>query len=226
MTIYSPKILSERTLKNFKPTRLAIKKLAGQYYFCKSTMQDFISYVGSGVVWRKRIKKYGKRNVETLWISDWYHDPYEIQQISLEFSKENNIVESSKWDNLWPENGLNGGKTTTVSPHKGKKICDNKNTIGVIVIESGLTLRISSEEFYDNRSKYKTFTENIVRDETYVSPLKGKITVRNSDGNTMKVAITDDRLSSGELTPLATKKVNVLDESGNSFSVSIDDPKY
>lgn len=109
MCIYDIQVLSERTIQNFKPTRLAIKRLAGQLYFCKSTKKDFITYVGSGVRWLKRIKKYGRKNVETLWVSDWYSCPHELQEIALHFSKENQIVESDKWANLKPENGLDGG---------------------------------------------------------------------------------------------------------------------
>jgi hypothetical protein len=109
MCIYDIQVLSERTIQNFKPTRLAIKRLAGQFYFCKSTKEDFITYVGSGVRWLKRIKKYGRKNVETLWVSDWYFCPHELQEIALHFSKENQIVESDRWANIKPENGLDGG---------------------------------------------------------------------------------------------------------------------
>ena len=91
------------------PTRLAIKKLAGILYFCKSTVENISIYSGSGVEWKDRIKKYGKENIETLWISDWYICPHEIQRVALDFSRENQIVESDKWANLKPENGLDGG---------------------------------------------------------------------------------------------------------------------
>ena len=109
MSIYQPKVLSETIVSQFKPTRLAIKELAGMLYFCKSTAADIERYPGSGVVWKKRIKKYGKDSIKTLWVSDWYHNPHEIQEIALHFSHENQIVESSRWANQKPEDGLNGG---------------------------------------------------------------------------------------------------------------------
>jgi hypothetical protein len=109
MDIYSPKVLSDRTIQNFLPTRLAIKELAGQLYFCKSTRKDIAKYSGSGHRWKCRIKKYGRDNIKTLWISDWYHCPHEIQEVALHFSKENMIVESDRWANIKPENGLDGG---------------------------------------------------------------------------------------------------------------------
>ena len=109
MSIYQTKVLSETIISRYKPTRLAIKELNGVLYFCKSTAADIEKYPGSGVVWKKRIKKYGKENIKTLWVSDWYHDAHEIQEIALQFSQENKIVESSQWANLKPEDGLDGG---------------------------------------------------------------------------------------------------------------------
>jgi hypothetical protein len=110
MCIYQIKPITQKILERYRPTRLAIKELAGQLYFCKSIVEDIETYPGSGVVWQKRIKKYGKQNIKTLWVSDWYHDPYEIQQVALHFSKENQVVESSKWANQKPEDGLDGGR--------------------------------------------------------------------------------------------------------------------
>jgi hypothetical protein len=112
MDIYSPKVLSDRTIQNFLPSRLAIKELAGKLYFCKSTKANIESYTGSGIYWKKRIKKYGKENVKTLWVSDWYHCPHEIQEVALHFSRENQIVENERWANIKPENGLDGGGVT------------------------------------------------------------------------------------------------------------------
>jgi hypothetical protein len=60
------------------------------------------------------MKKYGKKNVKTHWVSDWYTDPYEIQKIALHFSYENEIDKSEKWANLKPENGLDGGSTSDI----------------------------------------------------------------------------------------------------------------
>jgi len=110
MSIYSLSHITQQIIENFRPTRLYIKELAGVYYFGKSVVYDIESYTGSGKVWKDRIKKYGKENIKTLWFSDWYTCPYEIQQAALHFSLENRIVESTKWANLKHENGLDGGK--------------------------------------------------------------------------------------------------------------------
>ena len=95
MNIYSPIIVTEKMVSKFKPTRLYIKELAGVKYFGKSSGPNIEGYTGSGIVWKCRIKKYGKENIKTLWISDWYHDPYEIMEVALSFSKENNKTQSA-----------------------------------------------------------------------------------------------------------------------------------
>jgi hypothetical protein len=137
MNIYDPQVLSERTINNFIPTRLAIKELNGVLYFCKTSRENIIEYRGSGIKWKNIVKKYGKENIKTLWVSDWYCDPYEIQEVALHFSKENQIVESNKWANLIPENGLNGGPNSKgkeppnkglVSPLKGKPMTRRDNS--------------------------------------------------------------------------------------------------
>lgn len=127
--IYSPITITQKIIDEFEPTRLAIKELAGKLYFCKSTKPDFIKYVGSGVYWLRRVKKYGRKNVRTLWVSDWYHCPHELQKVALDFSRENEIVESDKWANMKPENGIDGNtsgyaKAFFGSPERRKATSD------------------------------------------------------------------------------------------------------
>lgn len=74
----------------------------------------------------KHVKLHGKKNIRTLWISDWYYDPDQILEDALQFSYENMIVESEKWANLKVENGLDGGdcgpkgRNSTKEKLKGK----------------------------------------------------------------------------------------------------------
>jgi hypothetical protein len=100
------------------PTVLYIKQhsVTGLKYFGKTT-QDPLKYNGSGVYWTDHIKKHGKEHVTTVWISEPYIDSDTIAEFALAFSLENNIVESSTWANLKPENGLDGG----VAGPNGKK---------------------------------------------------------------------------------------------------------
>jgi len=92
-----------------KPTYLYIKqhKITGLKYFGKTTKHPE-NYYGSGKYWKKHIKKHGEKFVETIW-SKFFIDEKELTEYALNFSKENNIVESLEWANLKEENGLDGG---------------------------------------------------------------------------------------------------------------------
>ena len=93
-------------VKNFLPTRLYIKKISNVFYFGKYTGKDIESYTGSGIIWKKYIKKFGKQNIQHIWHSEWYENPKEIEQVALQFSEENDIVNSESWANIIPENGI------------------------------------------------------------------------------------------------------------------------
>lgn len=108
MSIYFPITITEEIERQFKPTRLAVKELNGIKYFCKTVGKNIEKYPGSGVRWTNHVKKYGKENINTLWISDWFYCPHYLQNFALTFSEYNCIVESDEWANLIPENGLSG----------------------------------------------------------------------------------------------------------------------
>ena len=121
MTIYTP----------ITPTYLYVKQLSvtGLKYFGKTT-NDPYTYKGSGKHWTRHIKKHGKKHIVTLWVSNLFYDT-SIVDYALQFSKENNIVESKEWANMEPENGLNGwvpGKPFS-DDHKAKISAGNKGRI-------------------------------------------------------------------------------------------------
>lgn len=109
MDIYSPIVITEAIKVNFRPTRLYIKELQGLKYFGKSILVDIDKYSGSGTRWVNHVNKYGKTNIKTLWVSEWFTDPCSLQEFALNFSRDNHIVESNEWANLSAENGLSGG---------------------------------------------------------------------------------------------------------------------
>ena len=116
---------STTTYQEIIPTRLYIKQhsITKKKYFGKTSTQDPIKYLGSGTYWQKHIKKHGKQFVETLWVSDLYYDT-SIVEPALQFSYENNIVESDDWANLMVENGLDGASSrTSESLTKGRSTC-------------------------------------------------------------------------------------------------------
>jgi hypothetical protein len=103
------------------PTVLYIKQhsITGLKYFGKTTRNPY-KYNGSGDYWTNHIKKHGRKHIITTWVSEPYIDSNTISEFALAFSKDNNIVESSGWANLKPENGLNGGITGRPSGRKGR----------------------------------------------------------------------------------------------------------
>ena len=81
-------------------------RITGLNYFGK-TKRDPYLYNGSGVYWFRHLQKHGK-DIETVQV--WkFTDLNECSKFAIQFSENNNIVESKEWANLCPENGLAGG---------------------------------------------------------------------------------------------------------------------
>lgn len=169
MSIYYFKEIDENTFSKYKPSRLYIKELNEIKYFGK-TKGDPYQYHGSGVVWKKIIKKYGKENIKTLWVSDLYSDPHEIQKVALHFSEENQIVESKLWANCKPEDGLDGGAQpehivkTIADKNRGRKhsekqcIEKSKRQSGTKKSQEWINKRIGST--YKKHKEWEIFEEN------------------------------------------------------------------
>jgi hypothetical protein len=123
-----------------KPTYLYIKQhsITGLKYFGKTTYDNPYKYTGSGLYWKKHIKKHGKQFITTLWVSDLYYDT-SIVEHALHFSYENNIAKSDNWANLIPENGIDGGSI----------LCSEKTKIKLSIANIGKTL---TEEHKANMS--------------------------------------------------------------------------
>jgi NUMOD3 motif len=75
-------------------------------YFGKTT-RDPYTYLGSGLKWQRHINKHGTNHVETLQVWE-FADQAACTTFALEYSKNNNIVESNEWANLKDEDGLQG----------------------------------------------------------------------------------------------------------------------
>lgn len=97
-------------MKQFYPTYLYVKthNITGLKYFGKTTGDPF-KYQGSGKHWKAHIKKYGY--IVSTEIIGYYIDINECVARALQFSKDNNIVDSLDWANIIEENGIDGGKT-------------------------------------------------------------------------------------------------------------------
>jgi hypothetical protein len=107
MSIYNNTSVS-KIQDNFKPTWLYVKQhnQTGLKYFGMTT-QDPLTYKGSGLYWKRHIKKYGN-NVNTLWCQK-FNNKSELREYAIKFSNDNMIVESKDWANLKPEFGTDGG---------------------------------------------------------------------------------------------------------------------
>lgn len=77
-------------------------------YFGKTQKMNIESYLGSGVYWKKHIKKHGMEFVENLWVSEAFTDREDLIEFATFFSEEFDIVNSEKWANLQEENGMDG----------------------------------------------------------------------------------------------------------------------
>lgn len=93
----------------FKPTYLYIKthNKTGLKYFGKTTSKDPYTYPGSGTYWSRHLKEHGV-DISTE-ILGYYEDKEFCISEAINFSETNDIVNSTEWANLIPENGINGG---------------------------------------------------------------------------------------------------------------------
>lgn len=115
-----------------KPTRLYIKRhnVSRIKYLGKTTLPDPYTYEGSGVLWKKHIKKYGK-DISTLWVSEVFTDKDLLIEFATFLSQELDIVKSNEWANLMEENGIGGGtfgigeKNVAKLPSVRKKISES-----------------------------------------------------------------------------------------------------
>jgi hypothetical protein len=104
----------------------------------------------------------------------------------------------------------------------------DKTKLRKIILKSDFSYRESailfeSEEILNN-------IENSLN-RNYHIPSKGfhtngMVTVRDKNGQTFKVSITDERYLSGELVHNFTGFTNAIDKDGNIFHISTKDPRY
>jgi hypothetical protein len=75
-------------------------------YFGKTSKRDPYTYNGSGLIWKRHIKKHGD-DIETLWAEE-FEDENLLEEFAMLFSEFHDIVNSTKWANLIIENGKDG----------------------------------------------------------------------------------------------------------------------
>lgn len=80
----------------------------GLKYFGK-TIKNPYEYQGSGVYWNRHLDVHGRDEVRTLNVWE-FDNQKDCTEFALNFSRTNNIVESTEWANLMEENGISGGR--------------------------------------------------------------------------------------------------------------------
>jgi hypothetical protein len=89
----------------------------GLKYFGKTKRKNVHLYTGSGVYWKRHLKKHGK-DYTTQIVAQFENDQIEdLKQFAINFSIENNIVNSCEWANFTVETGLDFHNALTGSRH-------------------------------------------------------------------------------------------------------------
>lgn len=150
-------------MKQFKPTWLYLKQhsVTGLKYFGK-TIKDPERYSGSGVYWTQHLAVHGN-DICTIW-KKLFTSQEELTKFALNYSRENNIVESTDYANLKPEDGLMGGDTGITE--RGRKIISEKSKKHRHTEETKQKLRESRSKQKDPRLGKKHSVESIEKIKT------------------------------------------------------------
>ena len=144
-----------KSLEGFKSTWLYVKQhnKTGLRYFGKTVRKDPVTYSGSGIYWTRHLSKHGV-DVTTVWC-ELFTDKEKLVEYAMQFSIENNIVESKEWANLIPESGLDGftkGREVSAmirakigDAHRGKVISDAQRKY-LSELNSGKTRRAETNQ--------------------------------------------------------------------------------
>lgn len=179
------------------PTRLYIKQhpITGLMYFGKTTRNNVCSYKGSGKYWSAHLNEHGDV-VNTIWVSDIFTNPADIEEFALAFSELFDIVESNRWANLKPENGLDGGNVPGCVSEEGRK-----RTLAAVV---GIP---KSEE---HKQKIRNArAKQVITEEARQKMSTTRTGKKHSPETRQKMKDTQQRLA-------AERKMNLLSEKENT----------
>jgi hypothetical protein len=165
----------------------------GKFYYGSGSKEN---YLGSGIVLNRAIKKYGKENfkIEKLRFFESREDAYTFEDMFLNIFKISDLSESY---NI---------KDSAIGFENGNSHNNNK----VLAIDKyGETHRVDKHEF----------------DECcdLMGHTKGKVSVKDTSGNCMQIAVSDNRYISGELTHVSKGLVASKDTNNNILYVPTND---
>ena len=98
-------------------------KISGLKYLCKTSCRDPYKYNGSGILWKKHLKKYGTSIKTTILKECKTKD--ELIKEGIYYSKLWNVVEDQNFANLVEERG--DGGPTMLGKKLSKESCDKKS---------------------------------------------------------------------------------------------------
>jgi hypothetical protein len=162
-------------------TYLYIKQhsVTGLKYFGKTTKNDPVKYLGSGIHWKRHIKKHGIEHVKTLWYQS-FDSEESLVEYATKFSQQNNIVESKEWANLKGENGLDGGFDKGWWSEKQKdhisQLQKERWANGVYDREK---LRLSRIGFKQPESQKQKVADKLSKEWSVTSPTGEHIVIKN-----------------------------------------------
>ena len=95
----------------------------------------------------------------------------------------------------------------------GELVGITKGTVPVRCVKTGITIRLEPNDERITNGEYVVFSKN-------------RVTVKDSNGNTMQVSTADPRYKSGELKPINNGYFVAKDKHGNRFRITKEDPRY
>lgn len=100
--------------------KLMIKthNVTGKKYLCKTIREDHNDYLGSGTLWRRHLSKHGE-DISTEVIFQTEDKDY-FNEVCKETSIKLNVVESTDWLNIVPEQGDGGNTSASPAYQKAK----------------------------------------------------------------------------------------------------------
>jgi len=146
----------------------------GLKYFGKTKQDDPYGYYGSGTYWRNHLKKYGN-DISTEILAEFEDECEELIITAINFSRENNIVESDNWANLIEENGLDGVGPNVTDDFR-RKVGKYSKDKAVYIDENGDKIKIDVQEAKERgliaESKGRKYSDEI-------NKKKGSVGIKN-----------------------------------------------
>ena len=120
-----------------------VHKTTELHYLCQTSKKNPLKYTGSGLYWRRHLKKYGA-DITTIVIKEC-ESKEELGKWGMYYSRLWNVVESPRWANMIEESGT-GGRTLVGDKHPMKDVRNKE--------------KISGDNHYTKKPEYDSSTHH------------------------------------------------------------------